>query len=188
MGRGDPMSALPPAARQGRYAWPALVLHWTLALLIIGMLLLGYYMVDIPKGTPGRALYFNLHKSCGVLAGILILARLGWRLTHAPPPLPAGTPRWTRQAAQWSHGLLYACMLLQPASGYLSSSFNRYGVKFFGLALPSWGWEDKPLRDWLMSWHHALAIVFALLIALHVLAAFKHLLLDRDRIFARMLP
>lgn len=182
------MSALPPTARDGRYGIPALLLHWVLALLIIGLLLLGFYMVDIPKGTPGRALYFNLHKSFGVLAALLVLARLGWRLAHAAPPLPPGTSRRTRQAAQWTHRLLYACMLLQPATGYLSSSFNRYGVKFFGLALPNWGWEDKPLRDWLMGWHQTLAIVFALLIALHVLAAFKHLLLDRDRIFARMLP
>src|SRR5439155_15919974 len=127
------------------------------------------------KGTPGRALYFNLHKSFGVLTGVLILLRLGWRVTHVAPALPAGTPRWTAVAARWSHRLLYLCMVLQPATGYLSSSFNKYGIKFFGAALPAWAWEDKQWRDLFMNFHQTIAIMFAALIALHVLAAFKHL-------------
>lgn len=182
------MSALPrqQAGNGARYTLTAIALHWVIALLIIGMLLLGFYMVGIPKGTPDRALYFNLHKSCGVLAGVLILLRLGWK--RAAPPLPTGTPRWTAVAARWSHRLLYLCMMLQPATGYLSSSFNKYGVKFFGVGLPNWAWEDKQMRDLFMRFHQDIALVFAVLIAVHVLAAFKHLLVDRDRIFKRMLP
>jgi len=176
-------------ARSGpRYTSAAIALHWVIALLIIGMLLLGFYMVGIPKGTPGRAMYFNLHKSCGVLAGVLIVLRLGWRLTHAVPPLPVGMSRWSAVAARWSHRLLYLCMVLQPASGYLSSSFNKYGVKFFGVALPNWGWEDKPLRELFASVHYVVAVLLATLIAVHVLAAFKHLLVDRDGVFGRMMP
>lgn len=188
MGRGDQMSALPVTADKVRYALPAIALHWVIALLIIGMLCLGYYMVDIPKGIPGRAVYFNLHKSLGVLAGALILLRLGWRLAHPPPPLPRGTSRLMARAAQCSHGLLYLCMILQPATGYLSSSFNKYGIKLFGVALPNWAWEDNHLRELFMTYHQLIAIAFIAVIVIHVLAACKHLLLDRDRIFGRMLP
>ncbi|GAC1331108.1 MAG: cytochrome b [Collimonas sp.] len=188
MGRGDQMSWRPATAGKVRYELPAIALHWVIALLIIGMLCLGYLMVDIPKGVPGRAAYFNLHKSLGVLAGVLILLRLGWRLTHRTPPLPAATSRLMARAAQWSHGLLYFCMVLQPATGYLSSSFNKYGIKFFGAALPNWAWEDKHLRELFMTYHQLIAIAFITLIAIHVLAACKHLLIDRDRIFGRMLP
>ncbi|MGC2164416.1 MAG: cytochrome b [Gallionella sp.] len=171
-----------------RYTLPAIALHWSIALLIIGMLLLGNYMVDIPKGTPNRAFYFNLHKSFGVLTAVLILARIYWRLTHSAPPLSTGMPRWTDKAASWSHRLLYLCMVLQPATGYLSSSFNKYGVKFFGVALPNWGWEDAPLRDLFQSYHGLIAVMLVALIAIHIFAAFKHLFVDRDRIFQRMLP
>jgi cytochrome b561 len=174
--------------RSGRHGLTVVVLHWALALLIIGMLLLGFYMVGIPKGTPGRAFYFNLHKSLGVLAGMLILLRLGWRLRHAAAPLPAGMPGWRAVAARWSHRLLYLCMVLQPATGYLSSSFNKYGIKLFGAALPNWAWEDPRMRDLFMGFHKTIAVVFAVLIAVHVLAALKHLLVDRDRVFQRMLP
>ncbi|MGS0743498.1 cytochrome b, partial [Glaciimonas sp. GG7] len=142
---------------------------------------------DIPKGTPGRAVYFNLHKSFGVMAGVLILARLVWRLTHRAPPLPGTMPRWEVSAATWSHRLLYLCMVLQPTVGYLSSSFNKYGVKFFGMALPKWGWEDPYLRDLFGNMHAVLGAVLATLIAIHVLAAFKHLIVNRDGVFQRML-
>jgi cytochrome b561 len=171
-----------------RYTLPAIALHWLLALLIIGMLLLGLYMVGIPKGTPDRAFYFNLHKSFGVLAGLLILFRLGWRLTHPIPQMPTGMPPGTARMIRWNHRLLYLCMVLQPATGYLSSSFNKYGVRFFGIAISNWGWEDQRIRDLFMNFHHLTAVLLVALIVIHVLAAFKHLLVDRDRIFQRMLP
>jgi cytochrome b561 len=171
-----------------RYTLPAITLHWVIALLIIGLMLLGYYMVGLPKGTPDRAFYFNLHKSFGVLAGGLILLRLCWRLTHPAPQRQTGLPHWTDKAAWWIHRLLYICMVLQPLTGYLSSSFNKYGVKFFGAALPSWGWEDAHLRDLFMNFHSLIAVLLAALIVIHALAAFKHLLVDRDRVFQRMLP
>jgi len=170
------------------YTMPAIALHWVIALLIIGMLLLGYYMVGLPKGTPDRAVYFNLHKSFGVLAAVLILARLYWRLTHPVSRISAGTPRWSEKAAWLNHRLLYLCMVLQPAAGYLSSSFNKYGVKFFGLALPRWGWEDAYLRDLFKSFHNLIAILLITLIAVHVAAAFKHLFVDKDGVFQRMIP
>ena len=169
-----------------RYSLTAITLHWVMALLIITLLILGFYMVDIPKGVPNRADYFNLHKSLGVLAIVLILMRTGWRWKHPAPKLPLSVPGWTVSAAWWSHLLLYVCMVLQPLTGYLSSSFNKYGVKFFGVELPKWGWEDAVLRDLFMKCHHLIAVLLVSLILVHVLAAFKHLLVDRDRIFQRM--
>jgi len=140
MGRGDPVSAVPTSMRNpARYGKVAMLLHWCIALLVIGMLVLGYYMVGIPKGTPDRAVYFNLHKSFGVLAGVLIIVRLLWRVTHRPPALPASMAAWNIKAAQGGHLLLYVLMLLQPLTGYLSSSFNKYGVRFFGLQFAALG-------------------------------------------------
>ena len=166
-----------------RYTATAIVLHWAIALLVIGILTLGFYMVGIPKKTPDRGFYLNLHKSLGLLAAALILLRLAWRARHAPPPLPTTMSAWEVRAARWSHGLV-----LQPTTGYLSSSFNKFGVRFFGYALPHWGWEDAGLRGLILSVHQVTAILLVTLIALHLLAAVKHLLIDRDGVFARMLP
>jgi len=177
-----------PAAAPGRYRAPAVALHWLIALLVIAMFCLGFYMTGLPKSTPERSFYLNLHKSLGLLTAMFVLVRLGWRASHVVPPLPASMPSWQARAARWSHRLLYACMVLQPLTGYISSSFNKFGIKFFGLSLPNWGWEDKYLRELFVGFHGAIAVVFIVLVVIHVLAALKHLLIDRDRVFQRMLP
>ncbi|MDB5823252.1 MAG: uncharacterized protein JWR21_1956 [Herminiimonas sp.] len=178
------LASQPASARYGR---AAIALHWLSAVLILGMLCLGFWMVGIPRNTPARGFTFNLHKSFGVLIGVLVIGRLLWRLYHPAPILPHAMPRWQAAAARANHFLLYACMVLQPLTGYLGSSFNKYGVKVFGVALPQWGWEDKALRAVFSTLHGWLAITLSLLIAVHVLAACSHLM-RRDGIFQRMLP
>jgi len=181
-------SATSQAGTPSRYTWQAIALHWLVALLIIGMLWLGFSLEDIPRNTPARGFYVNLHKSFGVLVLLLVLLRTAWRATHKAPPLPAGMPRWQAQAAVWSHRLLYLCMLLQPLSGYLASAFGKFGVKFFGIPLPQWAWESKPMQSFFGTIHGVVAVTLLVLVALHVAAALKHLLVDRDQVFQRMWP
>ena len=54
-----------------RYTIPAIVLHWLLALLIIGTFTLGLVMTDIPGITPSKLKYFNWHKWAGVTVLLL---------------------------------------------------------------------------------------------------------------------
>ncbi len=170
------------------YKLPAIALHWLMAILLISLIALGYYMEGLPKNTSDRAYFFALHKSMGLVALALILVRIGWRATHVvPAPLP-GMPTWEIMAAAWSHRLLYLCMFLQPLTGYLSSSFNKYGIKFFGVSLPNWGWEDTALRELFAGAHDVVGMALIALIVVHVLAALKHGLIDKDQIFQRMLP
>jgi cytochrome b561 len=176
------------AASGRRYTGTAILLHWLVALVIFGLIGLGWYMVDIPKNTPERSYFFNLHKSIGLVALFLILVRVGWRAGHVPPPLPASLKGWEIAASTWSHRLLYACMLIMPLSGYIASNFTKFGVKFFGIDLPPWGPADKTLQGIFNNIHVVTSYVLVALIALHVLGAFKHLLVDKDSVFRRMLP
>ena len=182
-----PQSISTPAAAASRYSWQAMLLHWLLAIIVIGMLSLGYLLDDMARG-PTKDFYVDLHRSFGVLALVLVLVRLWWRARRTPPPLPLTIPRWQRTAAAVTHGLLYLCILLQPLSGYLASSFSDDGVRFFGMALPQWAWDDKPLRTFFGEVHGLVAMALVALVALHVLAALKHLFVDRDQVFQRMLP
>lgn len=182
-----PESVSAPVARFPRYSWQAMLLHWLLAVIVIGMLCLGYLLDDMERG-PTKTFYVDLHRSFGVLAFMLVLLRLWWRARRTPPPLPLTVPRWQRIAAAVTHGLLYLCILLQPLSGYLASAFSKDGVKFFGLVLPQWAWDDKPVRSFFGEVHGLVAMALVALVVLHVLAAFKHLLLNRDQVFQRMLP
>lgn len=168
------------------YTRTAVVLHWVLAILFATMITIGLYMTDLPRNTPERSWFFNLHKSLGLLTAGVILLRVGWRLRFGAPALAIAMPRWQLVAAKASHAALYACMLLMPLSGYLGSAFNKYGVKFFGLALPRWAWEDRRLHEIFVATHSWTADVFISLIAIHVTAALYHLI-QRDGVFTRMI-
>jgi cytochrome b561 len=172
-----------------RYTKPAIAFHWLISVLVLCMIGLGWYMGDIPRGTPERTFFFNLHKSIGVTVAILVLFRLWWRAKNPPPPLPAYIPGWQAQASRISHALLYLCLILMPLSGFAASQFTKYGITYFGLfKIPPMGWEDRDIYSLLQGVHGVTATLLVALVALHILAALKHLLIDRDRVFQRMLP
>ena len=172
-----------------RYTKPAIALHWLIGLLVLGMIGLGLSMGDIPKGTPERTFYFNLHKSIGVTIAILVLIRLWWRARNPPPPLPDSLPAWQVQASKISHALLYLCLIVMPLSGFAASQFTKYGITYFWLfKIPPLGWEDREIYGFLQGIHGVTATLLIALVVLHILAALKHLLVNRDGVFQRMLP
>ena len=170
------------------YHRTARVLHWLIALLLLGQLIFGWVLEDIPRNTPARGYFVNLHKSTGILIGLLILARIVWRLRHGAPALPAWVPLWQQKLAAASHHALYLLMAVVPLAGYLASNFSKYGVKFFNtVVLPPWGSDDKQIYTLLNQTHQVAALLLALVIALHVAAALLHAV-RRDGIFSRMWP
>ncbi len=171
-----------------RYATPAIALHWLLALLMLVLVILGWFMIGIARGTSARGFYFNLHKSIGIVGGVAVILQLWWRAKHPPPALPVTLPRWQIKASGVSHNLLYLCMAVLVVSGYVEANFTKYGVLFFGLHLPPWGWEDREISAFLTAVHRYISYVFTILVAGHVAAAIYHGAVGRERIVARMLP
>lgn len=166
------------------YTLQAILLHWLHAALIAGLLVLGWTMVDLPKGAE-RSWAIGLHKSLGLCALILVAARLAWRRRCATPDFPGSAAE--RRLAQAAHRLLYALLLLAPLAGYLSASFTAYPMKFFGLALPKAGWPDATLNALFNGLHKGAVWALALLIGLHLAAALRHALRG-DGVLSRMLP
>lgn len=174
---------------EARYTRTAMTLHWLVAVALLGQIAFGWYLQLVPRGAPDRTVFVNFHKSTGLVIGLLIALRFAWRLSHKPPPLPPSMPLWERRAALVSHALLYACMLIMPVAGYTASNFSKFGVKFFNaMSLPPWGVDDRGVYAFFNGLHVATSYVFASLIAVHVLAAVKHLVFPRHGIFRRMLP
>lgn len=167
-----------------RYTLPAVLLHWAQAVIVLWLLWLGWTMVDLPKGAERSAAY-GLHKSLGLLALLLVAARLAWRAGNpAPAPLVGG---YEARLATGVHHLLYVFLVMAPIAGYLASSFTPYALKFFGHEIPKLGWPDEGLNGVFKALHVALVWSGAGLIALHVAGAAKHGLL-RDGTLSRMLP
>jgi cytochrome b561 len=173
-----------PAAR---YTMTAIVLHWALAVFIIGDYAWGWWMMEIPKSPPGvRADAYNLHKSIGLCVLALMLFRLGWSITHRAPALPA-MPAWQALAVKATHGLLYAVLIANPLAGFLGSFWSGYPIKWFGATLPALGSNSPALKDAMSTFHLATGWLLAALVALHVGAAIYHALRG-DAIMQRILP
>lgn len=164
-----------------RYDKVQVVLHWLIAVVILSMIVLGLFMVQLPKQSelpPGeesvRAFWFLFHKSLGLTAAILILLRIGWRLTHkAPAPLD-GLKTWQKKASQFVHGLLYALMVAVPLSGYLQSMYSKYPTKFWGIELPRLAEADPVMRENFTELHEILVFTLIAVLVLHIGAAVKH--------------
>jgi len=168
-----------------RYSHPAIFFHWILAVLISTLIGLGWYMLSVEED-PGSAWLFDLHKSLGLAAAMLILLRIVWRIRNAPTALPKTVPIWQSRASSWSHKLLYLLMVLMPVTGYLGASFSGDGVAFFGLPTPDWIVKNDALKEQFFNFHSLIAWILVGIISVHVLAAFKHLWIDRDGVFQRM--
>jgi cytochrome b561 len=138
------------------YTRTAVVLHWLIGIAVLAQITLGLWMITIPKSPPGA------------------------------PPLPTSMPSWERTAARLNHALLYVCMLVMPVSGYLGSSFTKYPILYFGTRLPHWGWDSPALKELCSQVHYWTVMLFITLIAIHIGAAAKHWLVDRDGVVARM--
>lgn len=171
-----------------RYTGTAIALHWLIAIAIVGMLVLGFYMTDLHL-SPTKIRLYNWHKWIGVSIFLLVLLRLLWRLRHPAPPLPASMSPALRLGAHLSHIGLYMLMFAMPLSGWIMSSALGFRVVWFGvLPLPNLVAKNAVWGERLEDLHTALAYCIIAIVALHALAAFKHHFYDRDDVLKRMLP
>lgn len=172
----------------GSYTRTAKTLHWVMALLILGLLALGFYMTGLSL-SPEKLKFYSWHKWAGVAAFLLVLVRLLWRFTHRPPALPAGMPKSVQLMAHAGHGFLYLLMIGIPLTGWLMSSAKGFQTVWFGLLpIPDLLGKDKALGECLALVHKSLNLALLALLAGHVGAALKHHWIDRDDILTRMLP
>lgn len=163
------------------YGLVSRLLHWTMALLILGMIGVGIYMTDLAREDPMRAQLYSLHKSIGVTLLGLALIRILWMLVSRPPAPPAALQRWEVVLAKSTVGLLYLLMLATPVVGYLMSDTGGKPVSFFGLFdLPGLLGKNHDLHEALEEAHELLAFSILALVGLHVAGALKHRFVDRD--------
>jgi cytochrome b561 len=170
------------------YTSTAIALHWILAVALVAVFGVGFYMHGMAL-SPMKLRVYSWHKWAGVTLALLAMFRIVWRLRHRPAPLPLNVPRWQEIVAENTHRLLYVLMLAIPVSGWLMSSAKGFQTVYFGIIpLPDLVAKNRGLGDALAILHKSLNYTLALLVIAHVGAALKHHLIDRDGVLARMLP
>jgi cytochrome b561 len=171
-----------------RYTPTAIALHWLIAALIVGGFTVGLSMVGLPLSRQ-KLQWYGWHKWIGITVFLLSCARLAWRWRHPPPPPPPAMPPWQKGAARFTHGLLYALLLVIPLTGWLYSSASGVQVVYLGLIpLPDLVPRDKAWAAIFRACHVTLNFTLLALVCMHVAAALRHHFVDGDAVLTRMLP
>lgn len=179
-----------------RYSAVAMLLHWTIAVLIVINLTLGFRMGYLK----GLAQYdiFQLHKSVGITILLLSLLRLAWRLANRPPPEPASLQPWEKAGAAVVHWGFYIIMIGMPLSGWLLVSTSPLNIPTLLFHLVPWphvpgtqslaAGPKHAVNALSTATHLALAWGTLALLFLHISAALKHQIVDKDAVLGRMIP
>lgn len=163
----------------------SILFHWIIAALMIGLLIVGIYMVGLPISLQKLKLY-GWHKEYGFLVLGLVILRLIWRLSNTTPAL--NLPRWEKLGARTAHWGFYFFMFALPITGWLITSSAGLPASFFGLlTLPNLLEPNETLRPWFQSAHQYLGYALIGLIVIHTAAALKHHLINKDDILRRMI-
>jgi cytochrome b561 len=174
-------------------------LHWIVALAVIGMLALGFYMA-----TTRTYSLWPVHKSTGTVLFIVVLVRVVWRIRNGWPQPVSVYSRVEQGLAKVVHWTLLIATVVMPLSGLVSSYAGGYDMTVFGWQIlpdnpnnalvgadaihkDKVNPRNQDLHDFLGQVHQVVAWILAAAVALHITGAFKHHLADRDGTLRRML-
>lgn len=161
------------------------LIHWTMAVLIISLLILGTKLSHLQPGLANLWLY-GLHKTLGLTAFALVLIRLIWHRI-SPPPAPIGPPKaWETRLAKFVHQLTYALLVLIPLAGWVYASATGIDIMFADR------WVIPPIAPVSVAWENAGLLAHSILtktlmgvLTLHVAGALKRAILG-DGTLARI--
>lgn len=159
------------------------VMHWLVGLTIIGLLIAGFVMINMPKSNLKWQIY-AIHKATGISLIAFACIRIIWRIKQSSPELPNKYPKWQKIAARSTHGLLYILSIAMPFSGWVMSMAANHIPTWYGLfqlRLPIA--QSKVLANLAAQTHEILAWVIIVLLTLHIAAAVAN-----RSILKRMLP
>lgn len=181
-----------------RYSYVAMLLHWTIAILLLWNIWIAWRADDI-KGQ-AHALALQPHKTIGITILILSVLRLLWRLVMKPPRMPDTMAGWERGLARAVHVLFYVAIIGIPLTGWAMASIGKlatvYPIMLGPVTVPVIGYfnhlqpaQSRATRETLEEVHTYMAwATLYVLIPLHVLGALKHQFIDKGDEFGRMIP
>jgi len=167
-------------------------LHWLVAIGIIALLAVGVYMEE----THSYGLY-PIHKSFGIIIFIFVLIRVAWRIKAGWPTPVSEYKNYEQVLSKLIHWVLIIGTVLMPVSGMMMSGLGGHGIIVFGVELMASNPDPDNANKVLAlngnlagfghSVHHWLGKIMIASVVLHVVGAFKHHIIDKDRTLLRML-
>ena len=162
------------------YGLPTRIVHWLMAVAIVGLYVLGLWMVDLNYYSPYYRSAPDLHRSVGMLLLGLLVVRFVWRLFN-DKPADSELSAFERFTATIVHWGFYPLLLALMVSGYLMSTADGRPIEVFDwFSVPALI-HDKGMEKTAGEIHELLADITMGLVIVHTLAALKHHFWDRSR-------
>ena len=182
----DPAKSNYSGEPEARYRPAAMIFHWAIFVLVVIVGVLGLLHDSWPKQT--QAFWINAHALIGILLWLVLLARFGYRLRHAPPPLPAGISPLSRYLANPVHLTLYALLFVIPIIGAVTFLYHGRILRLGFFALDFGIKKDRAIFEPTEDIHGYMAYALFALASLHALVALWHQFIVRNGVLARMWP
>jgi cytochrome b561 len=171
------------------WGWPAILLHWIGAVLILLLLGHGWWMTHFAP-RPERVAHYAGHAALGYDFLALLVLRLLWRWLNPVPALPDDLKPWERYAARAGHIGLYLLVLAAALSGWALAGTGRrfYQQDVFGLTVPLiYTSKDGSVHQLLEDTHIVFSYLLAALVLVHLAGALRHHFVKRNAILRRMI-
>lgn len=164
-------------------------LHWLTALIILSNIALGLWAERIPLEQMAlKVQVFSLHKTLGIAALVVALARIAWALSQTRPAPVHPERRLETLLAEAVHWTLYGSMVLVPVTGWIEHAATDGFAPILwplGQGLPLVP-KSPALATVMAEVHHVFAFLLIGSVLLHVAGAIKHAVIDRDGVLGRM--
>ncbi len=169
-----------------RYGPVAVFFHWASAALFLALATLGQIYATIPRET--RSFWLNVHALFGLIFLALVIARLTWRLGHAPPTKPGEVNGLVRIASSVVHWAMYILMIFTPVIGVIA--FIWHGrVLELGIVQIDFGIQStRAIYHSAQNLHGWLVYVLLCLAIGHTLIAIHYYLFGRRDVLSSMAP
>jgi len=163
-------------------------LHWFVVLNLGATLVFSKGMSELTA--PERAVAYSDHGLSVTTLLLVMLFRLFWRAPRGFPPLPDSMSAFQQMAAKVVHKAIYALIFAQIAVGFLLASTVDVDMvpKLYGVNYTAFGLASPEMNATLLGVHKFIYWSIVAVICLHVAAALKHAVIDRDGVLQRMLP
>ncbi|RTZ16144.1 cytochrome b [Vibrio aquaticus] len=162
-----------------------ILLHWLTGLTFIAVFALGYYLEGLPR-SPEKGELLGIHKSLGIIVLTFAVARLAWRLFEGQLSSVAKLTKTQELGAKAIHLFLLVTTLAMPISGIAMSYGGGRAIEVFGIELLTAGEKIEWLANAGGAVHGLSVNLIIVALLLHVGAALKHQLIDKDGTLSRM--
>ncbi len=159
--------------------------HWLAAIAVIGLLIVGLYFNDMPRGDE-KSYWLKLHVGFGGLVFLFLWFRVLWRL-FSKSPEAVDQKASLQLATKIVHWLLLLSVLVMAISGPFLVWTRGAGINVFDwFTIPTPIGKMPDLHEWMETIHMIASKVLLFAISIHVLAVLKHQFIDKDQVLARM--